>query len=143
MPRPNKQRQRALAELLHDAREDSGLSIRRLAELSGVDKALISRIEASVNKTAQLGTLNKLAVALDLEPDALYEAAGYFKGASLPSPAVYFRSKYGELPEQAAADLERYVTKLATKYGGHGPKRGEDEQAEPKRPATRSSRRKS
>ena len=64
MPRSKKSSPPALADLLCEAREASGLSIRQLAEQSGVDKALISRIEASVNKTAQLGTLNKLATRL-------------------------------------------------------------------------------
>jgi transcriptional regulator with XRE-family HTH domain len=118
----------ALKTVLRTAREEAGLSIRQLAERSGVDKAMISRIESGETKWAQLGTINKLATALDLEPNRLYEASGYFAGQALPSPAIYFRGRYGQLPDEAVADLERYVKRLQKKYGVRGPKPGEDEQ---------------
>ena len=132
-------RRPTLRKLLRGARQASGLSIRQLSEHSGIDKAMISRMESGETKTAQLGTLNKLATALDVEPARLYEAAGYFAGQAVPTPAVYFRTRYGELPDEAVEELERYVERLQKKYGADRPKPGEDEHPSPR--ATRKSAR--
>ena len=121
---------KTLAVLLREAREARGLSMGQLAEASGVDKGLISRMESGETQNPKPSSLNNLAAALDVAPEKLHEAAGYFDEA-LPSPAVYFRSKYGELPEHAVEDLERYVERLQKKYGGRHPKPGEDEQPPP------------
>jgi transcriptional regulator with XRE-family HTH domain len=112
----------------------------QLADASGVDKGLISRMESGETQNPKPSSLNNLAAALDIAPDELHEAAGYFDEA-LPSPAVYFRSKYGELPDAAVEDLERYVERLQKKYGRRRPKPGEDEQPSPPRSNPRARRR--
>ena len=124
MTRP---RQPALRRLLRGARESAGLSIRQLSDRSGVDKAMISRLESGETKTAQLGTLNKLATALQVAPAQLYESAGYFADQAMPKPAIYFRSQYGQLPDEAVEQLERYAKRLQQRYGVSRPKPGEDE----------------
>lgn len=136
-----KARQPTLRRLLRAARENAGLSIRQLSEDSGVDKAMISRMESGETKTAQLGTLNKLATALEVDPARFYESAGYFADQAMPAPAIYFRSQYGQLPDEAVEQLERYACRLQQRYGVSRPKPGEDEQppAKPKKRARRPS----
>ncbi len=130
-----------LASQLSEARQASGLSMGQLAERSGIDKGLISRMESGETLSPQRSTLDNLAAALRLEPAVLHAAAGYL-GSALPSLPVYFRSRYKALPDEALADVERYVERLHHKYGLQGPATGEDEEPEgaseaPQRPAAR------
>lgn len=56
---------------LYDFRMKAGLTIRQLAELSGVSKTVINDAENNV-KDIQVGTLCKLAKALNVKPEELY-----------------------------------------------------------------------
>lgn len=100
-----------LGNLLREAREGRGLSIRQLAEASGVDKALISRLEAGMRKAPEHSTLNRLATALAIDAEDLYEAAGYFADRTLPSLPVYFRSKFA-LSDEQIAEVQRAVEEI-------------------------------
>jgi transcriptional regulator with XRE-family HTH domain len=125
MPEPVRRRPK-LATVLRRAREERGLSIRQLAEASGVDKGVISRMESGTTRSPQRDSLNRLARVLRVEPSELHQAAGIQKPQDLPSLPVYFRQRYRSLPDEAVADIERYVEELQAKYGA-GPARGEDE----------------
>jgi transcriptional regulator with XRE-family HTH domain len=126
-----------LSTLLRQARQQQGLSMGELAELAGIHKAQVSRLESGETTLPNRDTLNRLAFVLEIEPARLHQAAGYLDDA-LPSLPIYLRSKYGELPTEAHADVERYVQRLQRKYGLDGPAPGEDEL--PEQPRTRTSR---
>ncbi len=73
-------------------------------------------------------TLASLARALGLPLADLYEAAGYPLPQELPTLRPYLRRAYG-VSDQAAADIERYLERIASEYGGRSlPQDGEDEQ---------------
>lgn len=61
---------------LQTLRELRALSRRDLAELSGVDKATIYRLEHGRTGRARPSTLRKLAKALDVEPALLLSVQG-------------------------------------------------------------------
>lgn len=101
-----------LARLLKELRDESGLSYGELSEVSGVPKTTLFRLERGDNRTAHVGTLNKLALALNCDVEALYRAAG-LAGASelLPELPVYFRTKYN-LDEAAIQKLSETLKEL-------------------------------
>lgn len=121
MPRPRRPKRISLAELLRSSREAAGLSIRQLDEASGVDKGLISRLESGTTLNPKRSTLNNLAAALDIDAAELHQAAGYLDNA-LPGPVVYFRNKYGDLPDEAADEFERYVDELQQRFAPAAPR---------------------
>jgi ribosome-binding protein aMBF1 (putative translation factor) len=56
-----------LGKRIRDSRRASGLSLARLADLSGVEKAALSRLESGKNPNPSLRTLEKVATALGTE----------------------------------------------------------------------------
>jgi imidazolonepropionase-like amidohydrolase len=69
------------------------------------------------------------AHALGLNVDEVLATAGLAEADNLPTFRPYLRSKYPELPEPAQAELDRYFSVLAERYGinVNGPRAGEDE----------------
>lgn len=57
----------AIGEEIRQARKSAGLSIGRLAQQSGLEKASISRLESGKNPNPSLRTLSRLAKALNRE----------------------------------------------------------------------------
>ena len=57
----------AIGEEIRQARKSAGLSIGRLAQQSGLEKASISRLESGKNPNPSLRTLSRLAQALNRE----------------------------------------------------------------------------
>lgn len=55
----------SIARELYRAREEKGMCIKELSQLSGVSETMIRRIE-NANTNARIGTLAKLAHCLDL-----------------------------------------------------------------------------
>ena len=107
-----------LGELVQRLREESGLSYGQLSLRSGLTKSVLFRIENGHSKTAQVETLNALALALNGDVEALYEAAGLLGGPDLlPELPVYFRSKYklGELDIQKLEAVLKEITKPVSK----------------------------
>jgi transcriptional regulator with XRE-family HTH domain len=100
-----------IGTLLRQLREEAGLSVRRLAELSGVDQANISRLETGQATKPMLSSLTKLAEALGADPARFYKAAGSSTDTTLPSLRPYLRAKYGHLPaarlDEVAAFFEQ------------------------------------
>jgi transcriptional regulator with XRE-family HTH domain len=107
-----------------------GISARELSRRSGVNFSSIRRIERGQFAHPRAETLNALAVALEIEPSDLLSAAGYVEANALPSFSPYLRSKYGELPDDARAELERSFERIVRTYGyqASGPAPGEDEE---------------
>jgi transcriptional regulator with XRE-family HTH domain len=81
-----------------------------------VDVAGLSRAENG-KKIPAPETLASLADALDLPLADLYEAAGYPLPQQLPTLRPYLRRAYG-VPDEAAAEIEAYLHRIAAQYGG-------------------------
>ena len=94
-----------IGELLRSRREAAGLSVRRLAELAGVNQANISRLETGFATRSSLASLTKLADALGADPLEFYQAAGMETDTSLPSFRPYLRAKYAHLPASKLDEL--------------------------------------
>jgi transcriptional regulator with XRE-family HTH domain len=118
-----------LGQYLRHKREALGLSTRQLAKRSGVNDVTISRIERGEFAAPRPDKLAKLADALGISGFDLLERADYVTADELPNFVPYLRSKYQDLPEEAVAQIERYVGRLAKKHGVaiDGPAPGEDE----------------
>lgn len=121
-----------LAELLRTAREHLGLSVREVAKRSGVVNSNIVRLEQGAIPNPRPETLKAIADVLELDLADVFASIGYVQPKGLPSFTPYLRSKYGDMPESAVQDLQRYFTQLAKKHGlppdgSHGPQNGEDE----------------
>jgi transcriptional regulator with XRE-family HTH domain len=121
-----------LAELLRTAREGLGLSVREVAKRSGVVNSNIVRLEQGAIPNPRPETLKAIADVLELDLADVFASIGYVQPKGLPSFTPYLRSKYGDMPESAVQDLQRYFTQLAKKHGlppdgSHGPQNGEDE----------------
>lgn len=55
-----------IGKKIKQLREEQGLSQDELAEKSGVSRMTITYLETGVTKDVKLGTLNKIAVGLDV-----------------------------------------------------------------------------
>ena len=98
-----------LAEILRRRRSIMGLTIRELVRQSGVAQTTIVRLENGDTAVPNPEHLRRLAIALRIEIEELYEAAGY--GVELPALRPYLRTKYG-LTDTAARQVEGYVAGL-------------------------------
>lgn len=103
-----------LAQMLREAREERGLSLRRLAERVGMHHATLGRIEAGEHRPGP-ETLQRLAAALEIDEADLFSMAGYRLPERLPAFPAYLRAKY-RMPEEAATQLNEYFGYLAEKY---------------------------
>lgn len=88
---------RRLIEMVHDRREELGLSKRKLGELTGLSHTFIAKLEAGQYESASAETLMTFAEALDIPPADLFSLAGYRLPQSLPSFGPYLRTRYGEV----------------------------------------------
>lgn len=101
----------ALARVLREARQASGLSIRRVAERAGVHHAGLARFELGERRPTP-ETLARLATALELDEAELFALAGFRSPEGLPSFPTYLRTKYrlnGDQAAELAAHLERLI----------------------------------
>ena len=85
-----------LIATLRKAREEQGLSSRKLAELTGLHHSFLSKLEAGAYETVSPETLMTLAETLNLASADLFSLAGYRLPTSLPSFGPYLRTRYGE-----------------------------------------------
>ncbi len=123
---PENQKSERLGRLLRQRRHELGLGLNELARRAGVDPAGLARAEHSA-KVPSPETLASLAGALGLPLADLYEAAGYPLPSQLPSIRPYLRHAYN-VPDEAAAEIEDYLARIAARYGGPAlPRDGEDE----------------
>lgn len=90
-----------LGQMLKDAREQAGYSIRGLAAKAGLDQANVTRIENGQRTTPQAETVLKLARALDVDPGPWLARIGVDPGSVLPTTRTYFRRKLGVDADEA------------------------------------------
>ncbi len=100
-----------LAELLNRLRNETGIAMYELAKRTGINRSTLMRIEDGTTTSPDARTLNALARGLGVEPELFYDAVWQDADTPLPSPALYFRSKY-RLSEAQLAELEASVKRI-------------------------------
>lgn len=115
-----------LSQQLRRERARSGMTVRQLAEASGIHPATVSRLESGQIAKPQPDHLQRLARAFGIDVEDLYATAGYLAGDTLPELTPYLRAKYGLTPEKAN-EVDRFMRYIArddettTKEGSHEP----------------------
>jgi transcriptional regulator with XRE-family HTH domain len=121
-----------LGRVVRQEREARGWTSYRLAKEAGCNPALISRIESGEAVQVIPANLQRIAEALSIPSSDLMAAATERGEAEvLPGFRPYLRKKYGQLPQGAHQELERYFDDVLSRYessDGSGPALGEDEQ---------------
>jgi len=90
----------SFGQYLAQLREEKSISQRKLAEMAGLINSTVSRIEANSVKPDP-ATLEKLAVALDVDKSLLLTKCGY---SEIPEEFVMIARKAGELSEEKRAE---------------------------------------
>jgi transcriptional regulator with XRE-family HTH domain len=121
-----------LGAYLRETREEQGLSQRAVAKRGDLDHVTVARLEQGLFLNPRPETLKTLADVLGLNLSDLFTMAGYVQPQGLPNFAPYLRTKYGEMPDEAVAELDAHFQKIAKKHGFtsdtyRGPLPGEDE----------------
>jgi transcriptional regulator with XRE-family HTH domain len=92
------------------------LSTWGLAELVGMHRSHIVRIEHGDIRQPGPEKLARLAAVLDLPLARLYRLAGYPTGGQLPSFHSYLLHRYRQLPPEAIDKLDRYFDEIRREY---------------------------
>jgi transcriptional regulator with XRE-family HTH domain len=113
---------------LRERREAQQLSIREVARRVGIQDTTIMRLEQGKFSAPAPDKLRRLSEVLDIPPNDLFVMADYMVADELPSPSLYLRAKYPDLPPEAIEEMEQYLQGLMREHGATGgPKAGEDE----------------
>lgn len=120
---------RPLGDTLRQARESKSLSIRNVADSTGIGRSTLLDLEQGKVASPNPTSLARLASLLETELSDLYALAGYTPPNGLPAFSPYLRNKYGDLPAAAQAELARSFEHISEKYGydPRGPAPGQDE----------------
>jgi transcriptional regulator with XRE-family HTH domain len=100
-----------LSALLKTERERAGLTVRQLAEATGLTPSTLWRLETGFIGSPKPDQLQRLAEALGIAVEEFYAAAGFLVPSSLPELRPYLRAKYG-LAGDEATRIEGYVQAL-------------------------------
>lgn len=100
-----------LASLLHRLLAETGLSLYEVAKRTGINRSTLTRVADGTTTSPDTATLNVLAKAFGVDPEVFYDAAWHETDKPLPSPAVYFRSKY-RLNTKQIAELEASLRRV-------------------------------
>lgn len=104
-----------LGQVIRQAREDLGLSIRQAAGALHVHHSFIARLESGDYQTAKPAVLQRLSRVLELDERDLFALAGLDAPEGLPTFTPYLRAKY-EISDEAAQALQEYFTFVTEKY---------------------------
>lgn len=103
-----------LGSKLAALREQAGITLYELEKRSGINRPKLMRIETGEIRQPTTETLNKLAAALEVDPEEFFDAAWAESDGPLPSLPTYFRSKFHLTDEQIAA-VERTIKRIEQK----------------------------
>ena len=106
----------SLGEYIRSRRLSRGLSLKDVAEISGLHFSYWSKLENGVYDAPSPKHLQVIARTLQVDFENLYSLAGYDIPERLPTFRPYLRAKY-DLPPEAIADLERYFELLRNHFG--------------------------
>lgn len=107
--------QPTLGQVLRQAREAAGLSVRQLEATSGVSKTAIGRLEQDEVEKPAADHLLHLAQALELNETDLFLLAGLPVPKRTASLDVMLRKEYG-LPPEAIQEAKRRIQDLIDEY---------------------------
>jgi transcriptional regulator with XRE-family HTH domain len=102
-----------LAQLVRQLRTAAGLTQFELERRSGVNRSTLMRIERGTVTHPDVPTLNALARVLGVDAEVFYDAVWQDADGPLPSPTIYFRSKYHQLTDEQIAELTKAVEAAA------------------------------
>lgn len=105
-----------LGDFIKARRLSRGLSLHQAATESGLHYSYWSKLEAGQYAHPAPKYLMAIAQVLQVRFEDLYGLVGYELPDALPSFSPYLRTKYGDLPPEAVADLERYFQLLRAFY---------------------------
>lgn len=103
-----------LGRFIRKARDAKGLSLRELAADSGFEHTTLQRMEKGMISSPDPRRLQKLAAALEVDVEDLFELSGYPSDVGLPELTPYLRAKF-DLSKDAAENVERYIERLKTR----------------------------
>lgn len=112
-----------LGWFLKQAREDSGVSRRQLAVMSGVGRMTIQRLETDYYDEPSPDDLVRLARSLELNETDLFMLGGLPVPKRTASLDVMLRTEYG-LPPEAIDEAKRNIAELVAKYDAKHPNKG-------------------
>jgi transcriptional regulator with XRE-family HTH domain len=108
-----------LGQILRQARQAAGFSIRELEALTGVGRMTISRLETDAHVTPPTAQdLSRLGQALELDEVQLFALAGVPAPRQLTSLDAMLRTEYG-LPPAAITEARQQLQAIIEKYD-HG-----------------------
>ena len=96
-------------------RNRAGLTVRQLAEKSGLTPATVSRLETGQIEKPWPEHLQRLARAFDEDVEDFYALAGYLMPEGLPELRPYLRAKYG-LSDRAVEQIDEYFQALRPQW---------------------------
>lgn len=111
-----------LAAAIRRHRKAKGLTQPQLAAAIGVPDSTIYRMELGEFKLPKPEKLQRIARALDVEFEELFQLAGY-DSPGLPEVPVYLRRKFEDISDDGAAKVERYIERIRKQEGGGDAKR--------------------
>jgi transcriptional regulator with XRE-family HTH domain len=97
-----------LGGLIKRERERAGMTVRQLADTSGMVASTVSRLENGLIAEPRPNHLQRLAQALGIDVEELYVAAGHLTPGALPELRTYLRAKYG-LSDHEAGQIEGFL----------------------------------
>ena len=112
---------RAIAHILRRKREALGLSATQVARRANLDPGTVTRIELEQINEPTPASLKAIAGVLDIPVSDLFVVADWIPKEELPSLLPYLRSKYADLPEQVAAELENLMIRVLERGNGTEP----------------------
>lgn len=101
-----------LAEYLHQAREQAGISQRQLAGRVGIHNSYLARLESGENASPSAELLQRIADVLEIGSTDLLAFIGVKPPKGLPELAPYLRAKY-HLDNRAIRELAEHMRRLA------------------------------
>lgn len=102
-------------QYLEQARREARLSIRHLAELSGIQKTIVGRMLLDQVQQPKPDHLMRLAQVLELPAADLFLLAGVPIPAELPSVEALLRTEY-DLPDAAIAEAKQQIDAIVARY---------------------------
>lgn len=119
-----------LGTFLRRRRHSLRLSTHQLAETADMPHSTIIRFEQGAFSAPAPDKLARISEALGLSLADVYALADYAVPGDLPSPTLYLRTKYRDLPKGELAAMTRDIERVLKSRGidpSAGPQPGEDE----------------
>lgn len=104
-----------IGRYLEAARQEAGLSLRQLAEASGVQLTIIARLLRDQMRQPRPDHLVRIANVLELRASDLFLIAGLPVPTELPSVEALLRTEY-DLPEDAVAEAKAQIEAIVARY---------------------------